>query len=207
MNIPNVPTAKYHAKTLAGLEQLVANELETHGATEIEVGRRGVGFTATAEVLYRHCMHARFTLKVLRILYQFQAKHTDELYRMAARKSWEDIMNQDDSFTIDSTIYSEHFTHDQFATLRLKDAIVDRFRAKKGERPSVDRENPDARIHLHISRNDVTISLDACGEPLSRRGYRSRKAIAPLNEVLAAGLLALSGWKPGITLYDPMCGS
>jgi putative N6-adenine-specific DNA methylase len=152
-------------------------------------------------------MHARFTLKVLRVLYQFQANHTDELYKLAARKSWEDIMNQDGSFTIDSTIYSESFKHDQFATLRLKDAIVDRFRAKTGERPSVDRDNPDARIHLHISKQDVTISLDACGEPLSRRGYRSRKAIAPLNEVLAAGLLALSGWEPGITLYDPMCGS
>jgi len=206
MNIPNTPTAKYHAKTLAGFEQLVADELRAHGATDIEIGRRGVGFTATAEVMYRHCMHARFTLKVLRILYQFQAKHTDELYRLSARKKWEDILKQDGSFTIDSTIYSDHFQHDQFAVLRLKDAIVDRFRAKKGERPSVDRQNPDVRLHLHISRQDVTISLDACGDPLSRRGYRSRKAIAPLNEVLAAGLLALSGWRPGITLYDPMCG-
>ena len=126
MNTPNVPTAKYHAKTLSGLEQLVANELKVHGATEIKLGRRGVGFTATAEVMYRHCMHARFTLKVLRVLYQFQANHTDELYKLAARKSWEDIMNQDGSFTIDSTIYSDYFKHDQFATLRLKDAIVDR---------------------------------------------------------------------------------
>ena len=207
MDITNIPTAAYHAKTLAGLEQLVADELLAHGATEIKIGRRGVGFTATAEVMYRHCMHARFTLKVLRILYQFQAKHTDDLYRMAARKKWEDVLKEDGTLTIDSTIYSDHFTHDQFAVLRLKDAIVDRFRAKKGERPSIDRQNPDVRIHLHISREDVTISLDACGEPLSKRGYRSRKAIAPLNEVLAAGLLALSGWQPGIPLYDPMCGS
>ena len=207
MDITNIPTAAYHAKTLAGLEQLVADELLAHGATEIKIGRRGVGFTATAEVMYRHCMHARFTLKVLRILYQFQAKHTDELYRMAARKKWEDVLKADGTLTIDSTIYSDHFTHDQFAVLRLKDAIVDRFRAKKGERPSIDRQDPDVRIHLHISRQDVTISLDACGEPLSKRGYRSRKAIAPLNEVLAAGLLALSGWHPGLTLYDPMCGS
>jgi putative N6-adenine-specific DNA methylase len=207
MDITNIPTATYHAKTLAGLEQLVADELLAHGATEIKIGRRGVGFTATAEVMYRHCMHARFTLKVLRILYQFQAKHTDELYRMAARKKWEDVLKADGTLTIDSTIYSDHFTHDQFAVLRLKDAIVDRFRAKKGERPSIDRQDPDVRIHLHISRQDVTISLDACGEPLSKRGYRSRKAIAPLNEVLAAGLLALSGWHPGLTLYDPMCGS
>ncbi|MGY8902047.1 MAG: THUMP domain-containing protein, partial [Flavobacteriales bacterium] len=136
MDITNIPTAAYHAKTLAGLEQLVADELLAHGATEIKIGRRGVGFTATAEVMYRHCMHARFTLKVLRILYQFQAKHTDDLYRMAARKKWEDVLKEDGTLTIDSTIYSDHFTHDQFAVLRLKDAIVDRFRAKKGERPS-----------------------------------------------------------------------
>ena len=203
----NIPTAKYHAKTLAGLEQLVADELKLHGATDIEVGRRGVGFTASAEAMYRHCMHARFTLKVLRILHTFQAKNTDDLYRLSARWGWEDVIKKDGSFTIDSTIYSDDFPHDQFATLRLKDAIVDRFRGKTGVRPSVDKVNPDARIHLHISRQEVTISLDACGEPLSRRGYRSRKAIAPLNEVLAAGLLALSGWKPGVPLYDPMCGS
>jgi len=203
----NIPTAKYHAKTLSGFEQLVAQELKLHGATDIVVGRRGVGFTASAEAMYRHCMHARFTLKVLRILYTFAAKNTDDLYRLSARWGWEDVMKKDGSFTIDSTIYSESFPHDQFATLRLKDAIVDRFRGKTGERPSIDKLNPDARLHLHISRQVVTISLDATGEPLSRRGYRSRKAIAPLNEVLAAGLLALSGWKPGVTLYDPMCGS
>ena len=203
----NKPTAKYHAKTLSGFEQLVAQELKLHGATDIVVGRRGVGFTASAEAMYRHCMHARFTLKVLRILYTFVAKNTDDLYRLSARWGWEDVMKKDGSFTIDSTIYSESFPHDQFATLRLKDAIVDRFRGKTGERPSIDKLNPDARLHLHISRQVVTISLDATGEPLSRRGYRSRKAIAPLNEVLAAGLLALSGWKPGVTLYDPMCGS
>ena len=207
MNNQNIPTAKYHAKTHTGFEPLVTDELRKHGATEIEVGRRGVGFTATAEVMYRHCLQARFTLRVLRILYSFQAKNTDELYRLSARWSWEDILSKDGTFTIDSTIYSDDFKHDQFATLRLKDAIVDRFRAKTGIRPSVDRTNPDARIHLHISKQAVTISLDASGDPLSRRGYRSRKAIAPLNEVLAAGLLALSGWRPGMTLYDPMCGS
>ena len=180
----NIPTAKYHAKTHTGFEPLVADELRKHGATEIEVGRRGVGFTATAEVMYRHCLQARFTLRVLRILHSFQAKNTDELYRLSARWSWEDILSKDGTFTIDSTIYSDDFKHDQFATLRLKDAIVDRFRAKTGIRPSVDRTNPDARIHLHISKQAVTISLDASGDPLSRRGYRSRKAIAPLNEVL-----------------------
>lgn len=203
----HIPTAKYHAKTLSGFEELVAEELEKHGATEIVVGRRGVGFTATAEVMYRHCMHARFTLSVLRIIHSFKAKNTDELYRLSARFSWEDILKKDGSFVIDATVHSKDFTHDKYASLKLKDAIVDRFRAKQGERPSISKLNPDARIHLHINDNDVTLSLDAAGEPLSRRGYRSKYAVAPLNEVLAAGLLALAGWRPGITLYDPMCGS
>jgi putative N6-adenine-specific DNA methylase len=203
----NLPTARYHAKTLQGLEHLVAEELKEHGAIEIDKGRRGVNFTATAEAMYRHCLHARFTLRVLRQLHQFKAKTTDELYRLSARFAWEDVIKKDGTFTIDATIFSDDFPHSQFATFRLKDAIVDRFKGKTGERPSVNKVNPDVRIHLHISRNEVTLSIDASGEPLSKRGYRSRKAIAPLNEVLAAGLLALSGWRPGMTLYDPMCGS
>ncbi len=203
----NIPTAQYHAKTLQGFEELVVDELKLHGATDIMKGRRGVNFTATAEVMYRHCMHARFTLRVLRTLHTFSAKNTDELYRLSARFAWENVIKKDGSFVIDSTIHSEDFSHTQFAALRVKDAITDRFRAKSGERPSVNKTNPDVRIHLHISRNDVTLSVDASGEPLSRRGYRSKKAIAPLNEVLAAGLLALSGWRPGTILYDPMCGS
>ena len=203
----NLPTAKYHAKTLQGLEEFVAEELKQHGATDIHIVRRGVNFTATAEAMYRHCMHARFTLRVLRELHEFKAKNTDDLYRLSARFAWENVIKKDGSFTIDSTIFSDDFPHSQFATFRLKDAIVDRFKGKTGERPSVNKVNPDARIHLHISRNDVTLSLDAAGDALSKRGYRSRKAVAPLNEVLAAGLLALSGWRPGMTLYDPMCGS
>ena len=203
----NLPTARYHAKTLQGLEHLVAEELKEHGAIEIDKGRRGVNFTATAEAMYRHCLHARFTLRVLRQLHQFKAKTTDDLYRLSARFAWEDVIKKDGTFAIDATIFSDDFPHSQFATFRLKDAIVDRFKGKTGERPSVNKVNPDVRIHLHISRNEVTLSIDASGEPLSKRGYRSRKAIAPLNEVLAAGLLALSGWRPGMTLYDPMCGS
>ena len=203
----NLPTAKYHAKTLQGLEEFVAEELKQHGATDIHIVRRGVNFTATAEAMYRHCMHARFTLRVLRELHEFKAKNTDDLYRLSARFAWENLIKKDGSFTIDSTIFSDDFPHSQFATFRLKDAIVDRFKGKTGERPSVNKVNPDARIHLHISRNDVTLSVDAAGGALSKRGYRSRKAVAPLHEVLAAGLLALSGWRPGMTLYDPMCGS
>ena len=124
----NLPTARYHAKTLQGFEDLVAEELEKHGATEIDKGRRGVNFTATAEAMYRHCMHARFTLRVLRQLHQFKATTTDDLYRLSARFAWENVIKKDGSFAIDSTIFSNDFPHSQFATFRLKDAIVDRFK-------------------------------------------------------------------------------
>ena len=203
----NLPIAQYHVKTFQGLEELVADELREHGATDVRIVRRGVNFTATAEAMYRHCMHARFTLRVLRKIHEFKAQNTDDLYRLSARFAWEQVLAKDGSFAIDATINSDDFPHSQFATLRMKDAIVDRFKGKTGERPYVNKTAPDVRIHLHISRNDVTISIDATGDPLSKRGYRSRKAVAPLNEVLAAGLLALSGWRPGMTLYDPMCGS
>ena len=163
----NIPTAQYHVKTLQGFEELVVNELKLHGATDIVKGRRGVNFTATAEAMYRHCMHARFTLRVLRTLHTFSAKNTDELYRLSARFAWENVIKKDGSFVIDSTIHSEDFSHTQLASLRVKDAIADRFRAKSGERPSVNKTNPDVRIHLHINKNDVTLSVDASGEPLS----------------------------------------
>jgi putative N6-adenine-specific DNA methylase len=116
-------------------------------------------------------------------------------------------MTPHSSFAIDVTVHSSIFTHSQFAMLRLKDAIVDHFRDQGGIRPGVNREDPDMRIHMHISNSAVTLSLDAAGRPLSRRGYRPQGAKAPLNEVLAAGLLAHSGWRPGTPLYDPMCGS
>jgi putative N6-adenine-specific DNA methylase len=143
----------------------------------------------------------------LRHLTEFNAQNPDDLYRQSARFAWEDLIPVDGTFVVDATVHSEVFTHDHFAALRLKDAVVDRFRGKTGQRPSIDRVRPDVRLHLHIAGNKVTLSVDATGAPLSHRGYRPPKAKAPLNEVLAAGLLALSGWRPGTPLIDPMCGS
>lgn len=205
--MPHSDLPLYHAKTLAGLESLVERELREHGAQVLRVGRRGIDFGADMETLFRVCMCSRFTLRVLRPILQFEAQDAQDLYEQANTWDWMSVMDAKSTFAIDATVYSDLFTHSQYATLRLKDAIVDHFRTIGGLRPSVDRERPDVRIHLHIAGSQVTVSLDAAGEPLSRRGYRPQNAPAPLNEVLAAGLLALAGWKPGIPLYDPMCGS
>ena len=196
-----------YLKTLAGLEELAVEELKQAGATQISAGRRGVSFEGDAKVLYRVCMHSRFGVRVLRFLTSFEAKTPDDLYRQGARFPWEDMLDAEGSFVIDATVHSEGFSHSHFAALKLKDAIVDRFRGKTGKRPSIDKVRPDLRLNLHISGSKVTLSVDASGEQLSRRGYRPKTAMAPLNEVLAAGLLALSGWRPGTPLYDPMCGS
>lgn len=198
---------KLHAKTLAGLEDLVAQDMKQAGATEVCVGRRGVSCLADLKTMYHLCLHSRFVLRVLRHLTEFNAKNPDDLYRQCARFAWEDLIPVDGTFVVDATVHSEVFTHDHFAALRLKDAVVDRFRGKTGQRPSIDRVRPDVRLHLHIAGNKVTLSVDATGAPLSHRGYRPPQAKAPLNEVLAAGLLALSGWRPGTPLIDPMCGS
>ena len=198
---------KLYLKTLAGLEALAADELKQAGAKAIDVGRRGVSFEGDNKVLYRICMHSRFAVRVLRFLTTFEAKTPDDLYRNGARFPWENMLDAEGSFVIDATVHSEGFSHSHFAALKLKDAIVDRFRGKTGKRPSIDKHRPDLRINLHISGSTVTLSIDASGEQLSRRGYRPSTARAPLNEVLAAGLLALSGWRPGVPLYDPMCGS
>ena len=196
-----------YLKTLAGLEPLAAEELKAAGATAIVPGRRGIAFEGDAKVLYTICMHSRFAVRVLRHLTSFEAATPDDLYRNGARFAWENILSPEGTFVIDATVHSDGFSHSHFAALKLKDAIVDRFRGKTGKRPSIDKVRPDLRLNLHISGDNVTLSVDASGDQLSKRGYRPRTAKAPLNEVLAAGLLALSGWRPGTPLYDPMCGS
>ena len=197
----------YFAKTLAGMERLLKDELLELGASEIVVVRRGIEFGADMPTLFRICLCSRFAIRVLRPVLWFEADNTDVLYEEATKWEWGSVMEASATFAVDVTVHSEYFTHSQFATLRLKDAIVDHFRTSSGIRPNVDRDNPDVRIHLHIRENQVTISLDASGRPLAKRGYRPAGAKAPLSEVLAAGLLAKAGWKPGIPLYDPMCGS
>jgi putative N6-adenine-specific DNA methylase len=195
------------ATCMQNLEEELAEELRQLGAKEIEVQRRAVQFKGDLELLYKANIWLRTALKVLQPLFHFRARNEDELYEKAKSLEWERIFSEEKTFSIDFAVHSEKFTHSQFAALRVKDAIVDRFRMLQKNRPNVEREDPDVRIHLHINQQDVTVSLDSSGAPLFKRGYRVQQHMAPINECLAAGLVLKSGWKGETDLLDPMCGT
>jgi putative N6-adenine-specific DNA methylase len=195
------------AKTIYGLEKVLAKELETLGALEIEVSNRAVSFKGDMEMMYRANYNLRTAINILKPIETFVARSEDELYKKVYEINWEKYLSLDTTFALETTVHSTIFKHSHYVALKTKDAIVDQFRNAKGKRPYIDTENPDIKIHLHISETKCTISLNSSGEPLFKRGYRVATVEAPLNEVLAAGLLALSGWQPSQNLLDPMCGS
>lgn len=195
------------AKTLYGLEEILAGELLAIGANDIEIGRRMVSFTGDKEVLYRANFCCRTALRILKPIYHFKAKDADTVYKEVKKVVWENYMSLDKTFAIDSVIYSEDFNHSKFVAYRTKDAIVDYFMEKHNKRPSVRVNNPDLYINIHISHNDCTLSIDSSGESLHKRGYRVEQTEAPLNEVLAAGMILKTGWKGESNFVDPMCGS
>lgn len=197
------------AKTFAGLEEVLADELRNLGATNVEPGRRMVSFEGDLETMYRANLCCRTALRILKPIYKFIAHDTDELYEMTKEFDWESVLSLDKTFSIDSVVNSDEFTHSRFVTYRVKDAIVDHFTDKYGEgkRPGVRLQDADVMINVHISDNRVTLSLDSSGESLHKRGYRVAQTEAPINEVLAAGILLLSGWRGDTPLVDPMCGS
>ena len=208
----NPATDEYVVRTLMGLEPLVAQELASLGASDIVPGRRSVTFAIGEEGLYRFLQSTRFSVRVLRPVFRFQAKGPDDLYAKALKLNWRKWLDIRKSLSLDVTVHSDHFPHDQFAMFRLKDALNDHFRERSEGGGSghlnINRTAPQQLLHLHIAGEEVTLSLDLVGkEALFKRGYRAPRARAPLNEVLTAGLLALAGWKPGETLVDPMCGS
>ena len=203
---------EYVCRTLMGLEPLVAAEVEALGATEVKTGRRSVTFHIGEAGLYTFLQGSRFAVRVLRPVFRFKSKGPDDLHAKAVRLNWSQWVDARRSMALDVTVHSEYFPHDQFAMFRLKDAMSDHFRDRmKGGGSghlNINRTAPEQLIHLHIAGEDVTISLDLVGkDALFKRGYRAPRARAPLNEVLTAGLLALAGWKPGMALVDPMCGS
>ncbi len=198
---------KYHAKTLAGFEPLLAQELKTLGAESTEVVKRGVTFYGGRSMMYRVNLASRLALRVLVPIMRFEATDTDTIYRRVKRFDWSPYLDNRMTFAIDAVVYSPHFTHSQFVSLKVKDAIADRFRERTNLRPSVNREQPDLLINVHISDRWVTLSLDSSGGSLHKRGYRLGNFEAPLNEVLAAGMIMLSGWKGETPFLDPMCGS
>ena len=195
------------AKTLYGLEEILAGELLAIGANDIEIGRRMVSFTGDKEVLYRANFCCRTALRILKPIYHFKAKDADTVYKEVKKVAWENYMSLDKTFAIDSVIYSEDFNHSKFVAYRTKDAIVDYFMEKHNKRPSVRINKPDVLLNIHIAQTTCTLSLDSSGESLHRRGYRQEAVEAPLNEVLAAGMILMTDWKGECDLIDPMCGS
>jgi len=197
----------YLAKTLKGLEEVLATELIALGADNVEIQRRAVAFTGDQRLLYKANLHLRTALRILMPIYQFKAKNPDEIYKAVKQFDWEQYMDIKTNFAIDSTVFSEEITHSKFATYRMKDGIVDWFRDKYNQRPSVKLTNPELQFNIHIAGEQCTISLDSSGESLHKRGYRVAQNDAPISEVLAAGMLLMAGWKGESDFVDPFCGS
>lgn len=198
---------KYVAKTLYGLEKVLARELGDIGASGVETANRAVFFEGEKSLLYRANYCIRTALSFLMPVSGFRIKTKEDLYKGGAKINWERYLDADDTFSIVPVVNSPLFGHTGYAGLILKDAIADSFRNRTGKRPSVNNDDPHLLINLHISNDKVTVSLDSSVIPLFKRGYRQEQTAAPLNESLAAGILLLSGWNAGTSLIDPMCGS
>ena len=195
------------AKTFQGLETVLATELIDLGANNIQIGRRMVSFTGDKELLYRANFQLRTAIKILKPIKHFRATSADEVYSAVQEIDWTEYLTYETTFAVDSVVFSTEFRHSKFVAYKVKDAIVDQMREKTGERPNISVTNPDLQLHIHIAEYDCTLSLDSSGESLHRRGYRQESVEAPLNEVLAAGIIMLTGWKGQCDLIDPMCGS
>ena len=195
------------AKTFQGLEQVLAEELTELGANDVQIGRRMVAFSGDKSMMYKANFCLRTAIRILKPIKQFKAKNADEVYDQIKAIAWEEILNVDKTFAVDAVVFSEEFRHSKFVSYKVKDAIVDYFRDLNGKRPSVRINRPDVLLNIHIAQTTCTLSLDSSGESLHRRGYRQEAVEAPLNEVLAAGMILMTGWKGGCDLIDPMCGS
>lgn len=195
-------------KTLHGLENCLADEVTALGGKEVKILRRAVSCTGNLEFLYQTNYRLRTALRVLVHIKTFKARHENELYAELRKIDWEDHLSIRQTFAIDQSIAKNAtIKHSKYAALKMKDAISDHFRSLSGRRPSIDTDNPDVLFNLHGSGSEYTVSLDSSGFPLNQRGYRREGHAAPLNEVLAAGLVQISGWQRETTLLDPMCGS
>ena len=195
------------AKTFRGLEEVLATELVGLGANNIEIHKRAVSFTGNKALMYKANMHLRTASRVLKPILTFKASTADEIYEEVKKVNWADYMTVDSTFAIDATVFSDEFLHSKFVSYRVKDAIVDWFRERTENRPSVRLDNPGLMFNIHISQKQCTLSLDSSGDSLHKRGYRISQNEAPLNEALAAGMLLMAGWNGQTNFIDPMCGS
>lgn len=195
------------AKTFKGLENVLADELTAIGAKNVKVLNRAVSFTGDNAMMYKANLWLRTALKILRPIQTFKAKNEVEFYKGMAQIDWSEYIKVDHTIAINTMVASQYFHHSHFIALKAKDAIVDQFRAKFNKRPSIDTENPDILLNIHLTDDECVISMDSSGESLHKRGYRLNSTIAPVNEVLAAGMILLSGWNGKCSFIDPMCGS
>ena len=195
------------AKTFMGLEPVLAKELTALGASNVQPGRRMVSFTGDKELLYRANFQLHTAIRILKPIKHFHALSADDVYEAVKDVDWSQYLALDKTFAVDSVVFSDEFRHSKFVAYKVKDAIVDQFREKTGQRPNISISNPDIRLHIHIAEDDCTLSLDSSGESLHRRGYRQESVEAPLNEVLAAGMILMTGWNGDTDFIDPMCGS
>lgn len=195
------------AKTLYGLEPVLYQELQELGATDLQTLTRAVQFTGDMAMLYKANYHLRSAIRVLVPIHHFRAGDERRLYQEIYKMDWSQYLDADGTLALDSAVQSSIFTHSLFISQKCKDAIVDQFRDRTGKRPNVDLERPDLKINIHIRETEVTVSLDSSGDSLHLRGYRESQTEAPLNEVLAAGMILLSGWDRQSNFVDFMCGS
>lgn len=198
---------KMIAKTMYGFEPVLAKELMALGAMDVKEGTRNVSFVGDTGFMYKANLCLRTAIKILKPYQSFKIFSEDDLYKQIYDLPWENFMDVNDTLAIDATVHSDTFTHSKYISLKTKDAIVDRFRDKFGKRPDVDLDFPTLRFNIHIEKNFCNVSFDSSGQSLHKRGYKTATNIAPINEVLAAGMLLLSGWDGQCDFMDPMCGS
>jgi putative N6-adenine-specific DNA methylase len=199
--------SEYIVKTMQGLEEVLAEEIINLGGNQVQIGRRMVSFTGDKTLLYKANIYLRTAIRILKPILTFHAKDPDEVYQQVCKIPWDTYFSHNQTFSIDTVVYSDYFRHSKFLSYRVKDGVADYFNGKMGKRPSVRLTNPDIQIHVHVSHDLCTVSLDSSGESLHKRGYRIGQTEAPLNEVLAAGMLLIAGWKGQCHFIDPMCGS
>src|SRR6056297_1768762 len=198
---------KMVAKTLFGFEEILAKELRNLGASNVVEGTRNVSFDGDTGFMYKANLCLRTAIKILKPIHSFSVSNENDLYKKIYAIDWPSYFEVDATFAVDATVNSENFKHSLFVSQKTKDAIVDKFRAVVDSRPNVDIKFPDLRINIHIQGEQCNVSLDTSGSSLHHRGYRTATNIAPINEVLAAGLVLLSGWEGQCDFLDPMCGS
>ena len=196
------------AKTMHGLEDVLTGELKAIGAKNIKKGKRAIEFYGDQKILYKSNVCLRTALRILKPISTFNIKDQVDLYNEVKKIKWEKIISINDTFLINSTVNNSNlFNHSQYVSQKIKDAIVDQYREKYGRRPSINKFTPTIQINAYLSGNKCQISLDSSGNSLHKRGYRVQKGNAPINEVLAAGIILLSDWDQKLIFRDPMCGS